>query len=325
MKTIARTTSEDFLMFENGILEIRLQYPLDGHIIPSNNSLVRFVSPQEKDLDTSFQQLRIATSPIAHYGNISRAELTNRIDAGHTKFGVDMKQNESKAIFPNNGNIANKLVYTFIGPQYGILNAQASNYLPIVQNDSLQVLKASDLPKILNNDGENQTNKFLAYTNDKYGISMHYPADWSKEEIDTTPRDYDIEVVQFYSPQSRAPGKYNVEFSIMIKMYRDENTPKNVDEELEHVIDVGNIWSTNFKIVESNANTTLASYPAYKIVWTEVIDDTPIKIMEKGIIIRGDVYVVKYRAELETYSIFLPIVQQMIDSLKINQSKATPH
>jgi hypothetical protein len=40
--------------------------------------------------------------------------------------------------------------------------------------------------------------------------------------------------------------------------------------------------------------------------------------MEMGIIIRGDVYVVDYRAEPERYSILLPIVEQMINSLKIN-------
>jgi hypothetical protein len=230
------------------------------------------------------------------YGNPTLA-------ADHTKFGIDIKP-----IFLKNGNTANKLVYTFMDPPYGMIKKMI---------DSSQGLNASDPQKVLNNDDENQTNKFLTYTNDNYGISLHYPTDWRKEEVDTTPRDYDIEVVQFYSPQSRAPGKYNAEFSIMIRMYGEENAPKNVDEELEFVIDRGYIWSTNFNIAESNTNTTLAGYPAYKIVWTETIDDTLIKVMEMGIIIKGDAYIVEYRAEPGRYSIFSPIVQQMIDSLEI--------
>jgi hypothetical protein len=67
--------------------------------------------------------------------------------------------------------------------------------------DSFQIQNASGPIKEVLNTDENQENKPpLTYTNHKYGLTMQYPYDWRKEEIDTTPRDYDIALVQFYSP-----------------------------------------------------------------------------------------------------------------------------
>jgi hypothetical protein len=98
--------------------------------------------------------------------------------------------------------------------------------------------------------------------------------------------------------------------------------PKNINEEYEYVIDRGNVFSTNFKIIESYNNATLSGYPAYKLVWTEAINDTGIKVMEIGIISNGHVYAMEYRAEPERYSYYLPIIQQMLDSLKIKELKS---
>jgi hypothetical protein len=333
----AQTPTKNFSMYDNSTSGIKIQYPSDWHIISSNDSLVRFITPAENDSDTYLEGLSIS-KPVTLCGNTSLTDAMNRIAVNHVKSGAEL--NETKPIVLKNGNSAYKLIYTFINPQFGMLKGQDIltindnklyaiqytaqsleyyNYLPIVQEmiDSLQILNSSDTMKKVLNDSDNQTEELLTYTDNNYGISMKYPSDWTKEEIDTTPRNYDIDVVQFHSPYSCDPGKYNAEFSITIRIYRDESTPKNVDEELEYVIDKGNIWSTNFNVIESGTNTTLAGYPAYKIVWNETIDETDLKVMEMGTIVRGDVYVVEYRAEPGRYPIFLAIVQHMINSLKI--------
>jgi hypothetical protein len=75
---------------------------------------------------------------------------------------------------------------------------------------------------------------------------------------------------------------------------------------------------TDFKLIESNTNSTLAgSSPAYRLVYSDREDNTNYKTMEVGTIIGDKVYFIEYIAEEENYSDYLPIVYTMADSLEI--------
>ena len=76
----------------------------------------------------------------------------------------------------------------------------------------------------------------------------------------------------------------------------------------------------DFKVIESNTNSILACYPAYKLVFTEIEDDINYKSMEIGTIIGDKGHFVTYEAEEAQYLYYLPTVQKMIDSLRIDTS-----
>ena len=75
---------------------------------------------------------------------------------------------------------------------------------------------------------------------------------------------------------------------------------------------------TNFNLVESDTNNSiLAGRPAYKLVYSDVEDDTNYKTMEIGTIIGDKVYYIEYISEEEKYSNYLPTIQMMINSFEI--------
>ena len=66
---------------------------------------------------------------------------------------------------------------------------------------------------------------------------------------------------------------------------------------------------TDFNLIESNTNSTLAGKPAYKLVYTDREDDTNFKTMEIGTIIGDRIYFIEYIAEEDKYSNYLPTVE----------------
>jgi hypothetical protein len=93
-----------------------------------------------------------------------------------------------------------------------------------------------------------------------------------------------------------------------------------LEEYASSLITAYNETFTDFNLIESNTNSTLAEKPAYKLVYTETLEDedsTNLKTMETGTIIGERVYFIEYIAEEEKYSNYLPIIQMMINSIEI--------
>jgi hypothetical protein len=96
-----------------------------------------------------------------------------------------------------------------------------------------------------------------------------------------------------------------------------------LEEYASSLITAYNETFTDFNLIESNTNSTLAGKPAYKLVYTETLEDeeeeegTNLKSMEIGTIIGDRVYFIEYIAEEEKYSDYLPIIQMMINSIEI--------
>jgi hypothetical protein len=338
-EAITDTTTNDFLTYKNSTLGIKIQYPVDWYRVNGNDSSVRFVAPQEGKLDRQLGELIISVGPSFLCGNISVTKFFELRIADLQESNVGFNLLEQKSVILKDNNAAQVVVYTLFDPVYGTLKGhsvgiikgnklytigflakphQYQIYLPTIQKmiDSFEILNSENTIKTISDKEINEKNGFQVYNNSNYGISMNYPVGWEKIENDTTPRDYDIDVVEFNNPDC-GPG-YTVDFSIMIRLYTEDLIPQNVAEELEYVIDRGNLYSTDFNVIESNSNITLSGYPAYKIVWTEEITEgIIIKVMEIGTIIDGSVYVITFRAEVEKYYDYLPVIEKMIDSLKI--------
>ena len=79
--------------------------------------------------------------------------------------------------------------------------------------------------------------------------------------------------------------------------------------------------SKDFKVIESNTNNILAGNPAYKLIYTKAMEpeNANIKTLEIGTIIASKVYFIRYYAPLQTYSIYLPDVQKMINSFEVTK------
>jgi PsbP-like protein len=169
-----------------------------------------------------------------------------------------------------------------------------------------------------NHNNKNNNNAFKLYENATYGINIQYPSNWTIEEGGDEDSDDDVtDVVSFFAPvendsETVAPSLYISIDSV------SSNRNENLNEYLTTTINDYND-SQDFKVIESSTNSSsLGGYPAYKLVYTDV-DENNInyKDMEIGTIIGDKVYFVTYDAAEEEYSVYLPTIQKMIDSLKI--------
>jgi serine/threonine-protein kinase len=170
------------------------------------------------------------------------------------------------------------------------------------------------------NDDDNN-NTFKLYENVTYGIKIEYPSNWTIEEEGDEDSDNVTDVVSFFAPVRNDSETVTPSLYITI-----DNPPlnliENLNEYLRTTINDYNDDSQDFQVIESNTNSsTLGGYPAYKLVYTDVDgDNINYKDMEIGTIIGDKVYLVTYDAAEEEYSVYLPAVQKMIDSLKITTS-----
>ena len=123
--------------------------------------------------------------------------------------------------------------------------------------------------------------------------------------------------------------------------YNDLGGPdlgQDLDQYLSNTINLHESAHRHFQLVRSDTNSTLAGLPAYTFVFTKTSDTNednvpfslPLKIMQIGTIANGKVVYLHYYAstfaDVDKFSLYLPIVQDMINSLKIDSliSSSTP-
>jgi hypothetical protein len=156
---------------------------------------------------------------------------------------------------------------------------------------------------------------FLAYDNSTYGIKTIYPSDWLVEggnESDTL-----VNVARITSPTD-INGSF---VDIYIKIENLDGRTTNLEQ---YTNDEINFWKqivTGFKLLDrdTSSNNTLSKKPAFTIIGT--FDDPNYgkqKIMEKGTIANGKVYLVQYYTDEPKYFEYFPVIQRMIDSFQIN-------
>jgi hypothetical protein len=185
------------------------------------------------------------------------------------------------------------------------------------------------------------SDKFRVYLNEAYKIAMPFPSQWRVSEVsedDETPEDRYASIVQFLSPPESSLDKYyeNVHLQVDNLPFANENLGVYLQDTINAYQS-----SLNFELIESNANSILADYPAYKLVYTyretweeedtkedediedtEDDDDVDLKIMEIGAIVGNKGYYVRYGAEVAKYNTYLPIAEEMIGALYIEGSNS---
>jgi hypothetical protein len=175
---------------------------------------------------------------------------------------------------------------------------------------------------------ENNKNNysFRTYENPAYGIQIQYPSAWiiyAGDVFSDNDDDDDaaIDIVSFLGPVKSDTEAYAPSLYISIDNPPPADLNLNLTEYLARITDDYHARLKDFKVIESNTNSSiLASKPEYKLVFTEEEDEIHYKTMEIGTIIGDKVYSIRYTAQEKQYSNYVPTVQKMIDSFKINTS-----
>ncbi len=166
-----------------------------------------------------------------------------------------------------------------------------------------------------------EQNAFLTYENTTYGIKIQYPAGygWQLALSNQTSEDnvYNY-IVAFRSPRDRVSDP--VIETVNIAM---ENLPpeENITLDAYSTFQISDLTQsgTNFDLKESTP-TVLAGIPAYKIVYSEILQQVPLQVMQVWAIKDNKAYILTYVAEAPKYSTYLPVVQKMIDSFEFINS-----
>lgn len=155
----------------------------------------------------------------------------------------------------------------------------------------------------------NNANNFQPYQNSKFSIKMQRPSDWTVAENKNYSVD-NIEVVNFYSPVSE-------DVTVSVDTV-NSTTPITTTTALKQYVNDSILsdlkTSPNFKLLESNSNSTLGGNPAYSITYNDKDQDGPYKGMDIVTIKNGKAYDISYTADPDRYDSVLPTVQTMINS-----------
>jgi eukaryotic-like serine/threonine-protein kinase len=162
--------------------------------------------------------------------------------------------------------------------------------------------------------------QFLTYHDPIYGIKIQYPSNWTIDEKQTSPYDDVTKIVGFIKDPNALAGDFLISVHNLTNNYVKRTI--GLEELLSHTIDYYNEYYHEFNLVESNASVSLTNPPndAYRLVWIDKEGEYTIKTMQMGTVIGNVAYLVRYYAELGEYSNNLPLIERMIDSLKINNT-----
>ena len=166
--------------------------------------------------------------------------------------------------------------------------------------------------------GERQNVSDLStYTNSSYGVRIQYPSQWETINGENGNVDGIIDVAGFLSPFQYRLDNYREKFWISFENLRAENI--SLEGYSRDLIDYKNSTLQDFDLIDYNTDSNiLAGYPAYRLVYSETLEDgIVIKEMETGAIVGDRVYYLTYFAEDEKYADFLPVIQDMINSFSI--------
>ena len=184
---------------------------------------------------------------------------------------------------------------------------------------------------------------FLRYENSTYGIKMQYPSNWQKIETnkghEKENHDNDRGIVEFRL--SSSAGNPIIDGStlsislhklpsqnIMVKLFGffDKSAPQKISLEAFVLSHVTTLLTTlpNFHLIrpESGETTLSSNTPAHKLVY-EYREQGQKNILTKAmeiLIVKDDTgYIFKYITEKPKYLDYLPIVQQIINSVEIRR------
>ena len=168
-----------------------------------------------------------------------------------------------------------------------------------------------------------QNSASRSYSNPVFGIKLEYPITWSAFELNSRFRDnvtYGIALLR--APLDNVSDKFleRINFNTQVFDSRNETLDSYTSSILNSYANTSGV-----KVLESSA-TTLAGQPAHKVV---LLDDRvdPLKLKKMqvwSIINNSKSYVVTFGAEESKYQAYLPLFQNILNSIQVTSSTGDP-
>jgi serine/threonine-protein kinase len=165
--------------------------------------------------------------------------------------------------------------------------------------------------------------KFIEFENNNYDIKIEYPQSWNIREGDIEPGDFKTEIA-ILEPQ----GEFGIHRSddyncgdVCIALFID-NTPRESNLAIETYVDqtINSLKDDldKFEVIYyDTTNTKVDDHQAYKLVYEEENKDKKYITIQRGVIFDNQVYIVEYKAMEEYYEQYLPIAEEIVESLKL--------
>lgn len=152
------------------------------------------------------------------------------------------------------------------------------------------------------------TNSLQTFSNAPFGLTMQYPTNWSKLELDRNSSAVLIVVL-------RAPsmlGSLNI-LGINHVSTKNATLPTLVDEYLAHLKQSGRLLQ-----LTSKSQSTFAGEPAVKLVYNTISPQgVEFKLMQQISLIGNKTYFITYGSPIPNFPTYLPAVEQIIGSIKV--------
>jgi hypothetical protein len=155
------------------------------------------------------------------------------------------------------------------------------------------------------------------YTSTQCGISIKYPTNWVKEELNDKYGEGTTALMALANFQPDGPGN-----TVELEAWDISNYP---DKSIEGLADLEkeNILFSPKASIEQSERTELGPNPAYRIIYNEPVSSGEIWKIMVFITVSGDMqYLVRYTAtDPEAYGNYIPVIDSMIKSIKIEGGK----
>ena len=149
---------------------------------------------------------------------------------------------------------------------------------------------------------------FDLYENPSKGIQIRYLANWTVD--DSTDTNDPAFMVLFQAPNKSA--------DIIVYAANMDDTRLGLQEILDFTIESYRNSSKDFSLIRSSASADLSGYPAYELVYNDrsVIDNSLLKIMERGTKIGNKLYTIIYEANASVFPSHVYAFEEMLDSFE---------
>jgi hypothetical protein len=157
---------------------------------------------------------------------------------------------------------------------------------------------------------------FLPYNNPIQGIFIQYPSDWTASTSGLA--DY-TDVIAFYSPLQNISDSFPASLTISVIAYGQNIS---LSEYTNFIWTILNQSEGVIDVESSSSEVTLAGHPAYRVVLaSQPFQNSTLIVnqMNTWTTIGNKVYTLNYEGEESTFNRHLPEVNQMLESLSIQQ------
>jgi hypothetical protein len=298
-----------------------ISYSSDGKILNTTIWLDHPYTPTINNSSLSHSLLNdVNISQAGYFASVMLAEnkTLNEAVANHIRLYnhtmIHLYSNESGP-WTIKGNAAYRVVYTYRGGSNDPCSICKEMDLLSMKDEKLYLLsyfgdvkKYSELlPNIKNM--INSTNLgFQKYKNSTLGIEIQYPNDWSRGE--------NLGTVGFFSRLENNTDRFPEGVAITI------NPPKiphnlSLAQETKSLIEFHKRSGLDFHLI-GNQPTMIEDKLSQRLIYTQSgPNGGSMKVLEIVLLKDGKLYLIRYLADVSRYSIYLPAVEQMINSFRV--------